>query len=127
MFIRNQRYPRCQNPTKWPRPICAAATTTPKQVSIGRQRDFCLAAAALHGYEIPGHLVFVDEGILGALRERPGLTAMLNAARSGEVAAVFTYDEDRLARNHGYAWLIVAAREHKLLGVRTARFRAHIN
>jgi hypothetical protein len=25
----------------------------PKQVSIRRQRDLCLAVAALHGYEIP--------------------------------------------------------------------------
>jgi hypothetical protein len=97
-------------PVPEPHKVAAAylrcSNDDPKQVSIGRQRDFCLAAAALHGYEIPELLVFVDEGISGALLERSGPTAMLNAARSGEVAAVFTYDEDRLARNHGYARLI---------------------
>lgn len=78
----------------------------PKQISIGRQKETCLAAAELHGYEIPERLIFIHEGISGAILERPGLTAILNAAHSGELAAVSTYDEDRLARNHGYAWLV---------------------
>ena len=49
---------------------------------------------------------FGDEGVSGAVLDRPGLTALRAAVRSGAVGLVVVYDPDRLARKLAYQLLV---------------------
>lgn len=66
--------------------------------SLIDQRAVCREkAAALGARDI---LEFVDDGVSGELLEgRPGLSALREAVRCGQVDLVVCYDPDRLARN----------------------------
>ena len=62
------------------------------------QRTRCEAMAIAKGWDVAA--VYSDEGLSGTLdaSKRPGLTALLDAACSGEVQAVVVLSLDRLAR-----------------------------
>ncbi|HEY9059241.1 MAG TPA: recombinase family protein [Pseudobacteroides sp.] len=59
--------------------------------------------------------IYSDSGISGAKENRPGFTAMLEAARNGEVDLVLTKSISRFARNT--VLLLKTVREIKALGV----------
>jgi DNA invertase Pin-like site-specific DNA recombinase len=77
------------------------------------QVDVCRAAAASRGWTVTE--VFTDHGVSGKKASRPGLDAVLEAARSGDVDVVLVRDVDRLARNAGHFCLL--ATELQELGV----------
>lgn len=64
--------------------------------SIEEQERKCKAAIESKGWQYAG--TFSDPGISGRTMDRPGLRAMIEGIRSGEVEAVFIYKLDRLSR-----------------------------
>jgi site-specific DNA recombinase len=66
--------------------------------SLASQRRAMLKLAAEKGFTVPKEFEFSDPGGLGGEIDRPGLTALRAAARSGAVKAVIVYDPDRLSR-----------------------------
>lgn len=72
--------------------------------SLAAQREACRERARqLGAAEI---LEFADEGVSGALLERPGLSALREALRGREIQLVVVMDPDRLARNLSHQLLI---------------------
>jgi hypothetical protein len=61
------------------------------------QRAACTAYAQAHTYAITS--VFEDAGASGASLDRPGLTALREAVRLGEIHVVLVASADRLARH----------------------------
>ena len=59
------------------------------------------------GHELNDHHVFRDEGYSGARLDRPGLDALRNAVRDGEVEVPGILAPDRLARNYAYQALLL--------------------
>src|SRR5262245_1331959 len=78
----------------------------PQRISIGRQRDLCLAPAKTHGYETPSTSYLSCSASPEPCLTRPGLEVMLERVRSGTVHAVFISDDARLSREAGHMWLI---------------------
>lgn len=72
--------------------------------SLPDQRAACREKAAALGADDVQE--FADEGISGELLDRPGLSALREAARNGQVALVVCYDPDRLARNLAHQLII---------------------
>jgi site-specific DNA recombinase len=66
--------------------------------SLPSQRRAMLKLASEKGYMVPPELQFTDEGGLGGEIDRPGLTSLRAAVRSGAIQAVIVYDPDRLSR-----------------------------
>lgn len=72
--------------------------------SLEAQKEACKARAIeLGANEI---LEFADEGVSGELLERPGLTALRQNVKTGQVDFVVCYDPDRLSRNLAHQLLI---------------------
>lgn len=72
--------------------------------SLAAQREACRERARqLGAAEI---VEFADEGVSGALLQRPGLSALREALRSGAVQLVVALDPDRLARNLSHQLLL---------------------
>lgn len=65
-------------------------------LSLAGMRDDCLGIAARHGYEVGA--VHVDDGVSGAVRDRPGFVAWLNDGREGRADALIAWSGDRLTR-----------------------------
>lgn len=61
------------------------------------QQDLSSQQAALESLGVPEHLVYVDHGLTGRNRERPGLQQALAACRAGDTLVVTKLD--RLARS----------------------------
>lgn len=72
--------------------------------SLAAQREACREQARRLGAE--EILEFADEGVSGALLQRPGLSALREAVRTGAVQMVVALDPDRLARNLSYQLLL---------------------
>ncbi len=72
--------------------------------SLEHQRQECRRRALDLGAEDVRE--FGDEGVSGAVLDRPGLTALRAAVRSGAVGLVVVYDPDRLARKLAYQLLV---------------------
>jgi site-specific DNA recombinase len=66
--------------------------------SIPTQIEACRIFAKEHGYTVPDTHVFLDEGISGAILERPALEQVRSCVRARTIAAVLVYDLDRLSR-----------------------------
>lgn len=65
--------------------------------SVGTQRERCRAHIETNGWEPAGE--FVDEGVSGALANRPALDALLGACDGGAIDVVVIHDLDRLGRD----------------------------
>jgi site-specific DNA recombinase len=68
------------------------------QVEACRNKAYALGAKQI--------LQFGDEGVSGALLERPGLSSLREALRTGGIDLVVVMDPDRLARNLSHQLLI---------------------
>src|SRR3990172_10269535 len=66
--------------------------------SLEDQETLCRHAAARFGCTVDGK-VFSDREISGAVADRPGYRALLQAAERGEYAAIITEAQDRLWRD----------------------------
>lgn len=73
-----------------------------QEQTIESQLEALRANVREHGYELEEKHVYVDDGIIGARMDRPGLDRLRDAARDGEFKAVVVYDVDRLARKFVY-------------------------
>lgn len=72
--------------------------------SLAAQREACWERARrLGAAEV---LEFADEGVSGALLERPGLSALREALRGRGIQLVVVMDPDRLARNLSHQLLV---------------------
>jgi site-specific DNA recombinase len=68
--------------------------------SITDQVSVCSRFAREHGHEVLDDQIYTDEAQSGALKDRPGLDALLAAAGNGEFDLVLIDDLSRLARNN---------------------------
>lgn len=82
--------------------------------SLAEQRSACEAQAREAG--AGSVVVFADEGISGEVLERPGLTALRDAVRAGQIDVVYVRDADRLSRRVAHQLLL--AEEFERAGVR---------
>lgn len=57
--------------------------------------------------KIDDDLIFTDNGVSGALLERPALDALRDKAAVGHVAKVLIHNPDRLARKHAHQLILV--------------------
>ncbi len=84
--------------------------------SIDDQIQACQELAAARGYVVdPAHL-YKDEAKSGALRDRPGLEALLAAARARQFEVVLVDDLSRLSRDNHFLLTLYA--EFRFNGVR---------
>jgi len=85
-----------------------ARVSTDDQAEKGYGLDAQLRAlrerAAARGWEIVGE--YIDDGYSGATLDRPKLSALREAARTGKHDVVLTYSPDRLARDLMYSLLL---------------------
>lgn len=89
--------------------------------SLAHQETACRAYAARMGAtEV---VCFADQGVSGALLERPGLTALREAVRAGQVQAVVVYDPDRLARSLAHQLLLTEEWERAGLRLEFVNFQ----
>ncbi|MFZ5823606.1 MAG: recombinase family protein [Bacillota bacterium] len=72
--------------------------------SLGNQLEACRTKAI--GLGARQVVEFADEGVSGALLQRPGLSALREALKAGSVDLVVVMDPDRLARNLSHQLLI---------------------
>ena len=78
-----------------------------RQQTIDSQLSALRAWAEAGGYELNDRHVFRDEGYSGARLDRPGLDALRDAVRDGEVEVRGILAPDRLARNYAYQALLL--------------------
>lgn len=82
--------------------------STDKQsaASCADQHAKIARAVALRGGVVASHLVFSDDAISGAVRERPGLSALMRAVDLGDVDVLVCEDLSRLSRDtEDSAWI----------------------
>jgi site-specific DNA recombinase len=78
-----------------------------------RQQTITSQLAALHtwceaaGYELSEAHIFRDEGYSGGRLDRPGLDALRDAVRDGEIDVIGVVSPDRLARKYAYQVLLL--------------------
>jgi site-specific DNA recombinase len=78
--------------------------------SVTRQIELARSFIDRQNWTLPDHLIFSDDGVSGGIfdpKQRPGLAAMMAAARSGEFSALVVMNQSRLARRQRYAVDIV--------------------
>jgi site-specific DNA recombinase len=78
-----------------------------RQQTIDSQLAALRAWAQAAGHELSDAHVFRDEGYSGSRLDRPGLDALRDAARDGEVEIVGVLAPDRLARRYAYQVLLL--------------------
>src|SRR5207237_819736 len=76
--------------------------------SIDDQVRACLEFAAARGYSVEPAHVYKDEAKSGVLKDRPGLDALLVAARAHEFEAVLVDDLSRLSRDNHFLLTLYA-------------------
>src|SRR5262252_6797120 len=84
--------------------------------SIDDQIQACQELAAARGYAVDPTHIYKDEAKSGAIRDRPGLEALLAAARTRQFQAVLVDDLSRLSRDNHYLLTLYA--EFRFNGVR---------
>ena len=100
--------------TKSPRAaLYARVSTTGHGQDVGLQLDELQAVARQRGWQVAHE--YVDDGISGTVTERPGLDAMLDAARRGKIDLVVVWKLDRLGRSLQHLLQILDELQH--LGV----------
>ena len=75
--------------------------------TIDSQLSALRAWAEAEGHELSDRHVFRDEGYSGARLDRPGLDALRDAVRDGEVEVLGVLAPDRLARKYAYQALLL--------------------
>ncbi len=83
--------------------VTRKSTRDEQQVSIGRQEKLGRAWAQANRPDLPVR-VFADNATPGTDMERPGWTAFTTAVRSGQVDAVWAYEQSRLTRAGATTW-----------------------
>jgi site-specific DNA recombinase len=78
-----------------------------RQQTIDSQLAALRAWAEAEGHELSDRHVFRDEGHSGARLDRPGLDALRDAVRDGEVEVLGVLAPDRLARKYAYQVLLL--------------------
>ena len=78
-----------------------------RQQTIDSQLDVLRAWANTANHELTDAHVFRDEGYSGSRLDRPGLDALRDAVRDGEVDVVAVLAPDRLARRYAYQVLLL--------------------
>jgi site-specific DNA recombinase len=78
-----------------------------RQETIASQLAALRAWAEAGGHELSDGHVFRDEGYSGSRLDRPGLDALRDAVRDGEVDVVAVLAPDRLARKYAYQVLLL--------------------
>ncbi len=78
-----------------------------RQQTIDSQLSALRVWAEAGGHELNDRHVFRDEGYSGARLDRPGLDALRDAVRDGEVEVLGILAPDRLARNYAYQALLL--------------------
>ena len=78
-----------------------------RQETIASQLAALCAWAEAGGHELSDGHVFRDEGYSGSRLDRPGLDALRDAVRDGEVDVVAVLAPDRLARKYAYQVLLL--------------------
>lgn len=86
--------------------IAYVRISDPKQsdYSLSTQLDAIRAYAEQHGYTLAG--VFEDGWSGASYRERPGLSALRDRVRQGDVQVVIAYALDRLSRNSAHTYIL---------------------
>ena len=79
--------------------------------------------ATARGWQVVGE--FVDEGVSGSVRNRPGLDAMLKLVKRRQVDIVLVWKYDRFARSMSH--LLYALEEFNSLGVNFVSFTEGID
>ena len=82
--------------------------------SLSEQKEACCKRAKELGADEV--LVFADEGVSGAVLDRPGLNALRDAVDSGQVECIILRDPDRLSRK--LAHQLFLSEEFEKAGVR---------
>ena len=77
--------------------IYARVGTTGNGQDVGLQLEELRRVATQRGWVIVKE--YIDEGISGAVEERPGLAAMMEAVRAAEIDLVIVWKLDRLGRS----------------------------
>src|SRR3954462_3976018 len=78
-----------------------------RQQTIESQLAALRAWAEAEGHQLSDRHVFRDEGYSGARLDRPGLDALRDAVRDGEVEVLGVLAPDRLARKYAYQALLL--------------------
>lgn len=91
-----------------------ARTSTDKQ-ETGLEAQLMACKKWCSEHSIDDIREFTDDGVSGKEEHRPGLDALFDAARSGEIERVVVYSLSRLSRNWIHSWNFVL--ELKELGV----------
>ncbi len=78
-----------------------------RQQTIDSQLAALRAWAEAGGHELSDRHVFRDEGYSGSRLDRPGLDALRDAVRDGEVEVLGVLAPDRLARKYAYQVLLL--------------------
>ena len=105
------------------RAIIYGRVSTKNGQDIQLQVDDLRAAAAQRRWSVVGE--HLDDGISGAVDERPGLGALMQAVRSGRVDVVMCWRFDRFARSTNH--LLRALEEFRQLGVAFFSLREQID
>ena len=80
--------------------------------SLQRQEEQSVLYAQSHGYTVQKERIFKDVYTGKEYRERPGMTALRQAAHNGEFDVVIVYVFDRLARKQVHQAVIIDDLEH---------------
>jgi site-specific DNA recombinase len=78
-----------------------------RQQTIDSQLAALRTWAEAEGHDLNDHHVFRDEGCSGSRLDRPGLDALRDAVRDGEVEILGVLAPDRLARKYAYQVLLL--------------------
>lgn len=85
----------------------------------GAQVHDALEHIRASGYQLVPELIY-SEVASGTAVERPGLAALLEAARRGEFEVLVVYDRDRLSRSPSHLATLLAAFEQQGIQVETS-------
>ena len=78
-----------------------------RQQTIDSQLAALRTWAEAEGHDLNDHHVFRDEGCSGSRLDRPGLDALRDSVRDGEVEILGVLAPDRLARKYAYQVLLL--------------------
>lgn len=106
-----------------PQRVAVYARCSTKDQHAANQIDDLEQYAAARRWSIVGR--FVDEGISGARRDRPGLDAMMKLVRQRKVDTVLVWKYDRFARSMSH--LLQALEEFRSVGVNFVSFTEGID
>lgn len=90
------------------------------ELGVTRQREDCLALAAVRGWDVVGEYMDNDTSAAGKVK-RPRFEAMLTAIKAGEADVVIAWNLDRLTRNRQDTVRLIELGQDKRLTIALAR------